>query len=271
LFCVDGCAKTGQTSSRDLNASLNALETTTGIDEINVIVEACHAGSFIDRVGDLAASLSKAGRVIVASTDRAHNAYASNDGAYFSDAFLSCIVDSGSLKTCYDQAVAAVALQNVGQAPWLDDNGDGVSDGKDGTIAQERYIATTLGGFRPILQETSVSVDGTTGTLAARVERGAQPLDLVWAAVYAPSFREPTTTTLKLDVPVVPLEKDPEQESLYRATYPNGFAEAGRYRVVFYTQDQAGAHAHPQRVTTGKYTIYLPLILKEHSESQKKQ
>ena len=72
-----------------------------------MIIEACHSGSFIDWASPGQTdydSLSKAGRVIITSTDRAHNAYASAQGAYFSDAFFSCIAASKELKTCFNQA-----------------------------------------------------------------------------------------------------------------------------------------------------------------------
>jgi hypothetical protein len=259
-FCADGCTGSGQATSTKMNQWLNALETATGADTVNVIIEACRSGSFIDRLNEVAASISKSGRVIISSTDRANNAYASAQGAYFSDAFFSCIVGSGNLKACYDQAVVAVNLAGVSQAPWLDDNGDGLSNSSDGGVAQNRYIATAFGAAAPTIESASVSVEGASGTLSAQVERGAQEIDTVWAAVYAPSFEEPADTTLNLGVPVVLLEEDPEQEGLYSTDYPSGFTEPGRYRVVFYAQDRAGTHAQPRRVLVGEQNAYLPIV-----------
>jgi hypothetical protein len=263
-FCLDGCGSSGRMTSQDLHSWLSALEDAVGTDTpINVIVEACHSGSFIDRdPGDPADySLSQANRVLIASTGRTNNAYASAQGAYFSDAFFSCVVGSGSLKACYDQGVSAVGLTGANQTPWVDDNGDGVSNASDGSLAAVRYIATAFGSFAPQILSASVEVDGVgTGTLTASVERGGDEIHIVWAAVYAPSFAEPAGTTLNLGVPVVLLRADPAQDSVYRATYPNGFTEEGTYRVVFYAQDKAGTHAPPRLATAGERRVYLPVV-----------
>ncbi len=266
-FCTDGCGSSGQTTSYGLDSWLDTLESSTGADAINVIIEACRSGSFIDRHADnpQTYSISEAGRVVIVSTGRTNNAYASAQGAYFSDAFFSCVVDSNSLKTCYDQAVTAVGLAGNNQTPWLDDNGDGLSSPTDGTIAQGRYIASAFGSFRPEIENVWVSVVAGSGTLTARVERGAEDIDLVWAAVYPPSFQEPTFTTLDLGVPVLLLEVDPDDEELYTASYPNGFTESGQYRVVFYAHDQAGIHAQPELETVGEERkVYLPVLLKNY-------
>ncbi|MBN1641170.1 MAG: hypothetical protein JXA09_08035 [Anaerolineae bacterium] len=263
-FCTTGCSSSDQTPADSLGSWLSALESATGVTEVNVIIEACHSGSFIDRVDDINASLSKAGRVVISSTGRNNNAYASAEGAYFSDAFFSCVVGSGSLKTCYDQGAAAVALMGVDQTPWLDDNGDGLSNASDGAFAQERYIATSFGSFAPTIMAAAVELDGATGSLDATVERGAEEIKSVWAAVYAPSFQEPEPGTPNLGVPVVLLQPDPADDTRYTAVYPNGFTEQGEYRVVFYAQDEAGTHAPPVLVVPGgaESRVFLPLLLR---------
>ena len=261
-FCTDGCGSSGRTTSQHLDNWLSALEASTLADEVNVIIEACHSGSFIDRVGGVLDSISKAGRVILTSTDRDNNAYASAQGAYFSDAFFSCVAASNDLKTCFNQGRASVATTGNSQAPWMDDNGDGLSNSSDGTIAQNRYVARFFGASSPQIVGAGVTVEEGSGVLTAWVERGAEEIELVWAAVYAPSFEEPTFTTLELGVPLLRLEVDPEVEDLYRASYPGGFIEEGRYRVVFYAQDCSGAHAQPKLVTVGERKVYLPLIMK---------
>jgi len=269
-FCTDGCTASGQTTPEDLDGWLDTLELAVSPDEVevNVIIEACHSGSFIDRIDDVAESISEAGRVVIASTDRTHNAYASAQGAYFSDAFLSCVVGSGSLSTCFGQGKAAVDATGQNQTPWLDDDGNGLASPSDGSVAGTRYIASSFGGFPPTIQDASVSVVGSSGTLEAEVERGGAAIELVWAAVYAPSFQEPTTTTLQLGVPLVQLEPDPGEEGSYSTTYPGGFAEEGTYRVVFYAQDEAGVHAAPTLEMVGDTTttVYLPLVVKGWSD-----
>ncbi len=150
-YCGDGCTS-GAISSQDLNAWLTELETTSSANLVTVIIEACHSGSFIDRFGDVAKSISKDGRVVIASTGRTNNAYASADGAYFSDAFFSAVAESKSVLAAFNQAKSAVELTPHDQTPWLDDNGDGLSSPTDGSYATNRYVASFFGGLMPEIQ-----------------------------------------------------------------------------------------------------------------------
>lgn len=257
-FCADGCSG-GDVSTRDLDLWLRALEDETGLENVTVIIEACHSGSFLDRTGVADPSLAKEGRVIVTSTTRDKNAFASALGAYFSDALFSCIADSGDLKTCFDQAEAAVRMTGVDQHPQLDDNGDGQYLENDGTIAAGRYVTRYFSSVRPRIVQATVDISGADGLLTAVVQEGGEALDIVWAAVYPPSFREPDTVTLNLGVPIVSLEPDREIPGRYVFNYVNGFDEPGSYRVIFYAQDRAGISAIP--VPAGAdWAVYLPLI-----------
>ena len=261
-FCANGCGS-GQIAPDSLDAALTYLETNTGVNQVNIIMEACHSGSFIDRLGGVG-SISKANRVVISSTGRDNNAYASATGGYFTDAFLSCIASSGSLKACYDQAKAAVALTGVNQTPWLDDTGDGISTGADGTIAASRYIASSFGAAPPQITAATVKIVGVNGTLEAHLQEGGDRLDVVWAAVYPPSFQEPNYTTLNLGVPSLKLDPVNGTPGLYRASYPNGFAEQGDYRVIMYAQDKSGMQAQPKLAGQGQgqQKVYLPLVIR---------
>lgn len=265
-YCVSGCNDAGKITPADLNNWLRTLEIETGVNTVNVIIEACQSGSFLDRFNgtaqDIANSLSRAGRVIITSTDRANNAYASAQGAYFSDAFFSCLADSGNLKSCYDQGVAAVTATGVAQVPWLDDNGDGLSNSNDGTVAQNRVVTRFFSSVRPQITGATLERQGANGTLTAIVEEGAEAIDIVWAALYPPSFQEPDGVTLNLNVPTVRLEPDADNPGRYRFVYANGFTEPGDYRVVFYAQDKEGIHATPRTPGAGG-SLYLPLISKK--------
>jgi hypothetical protein len=259
-FCASGCGAGGQVTPADLDGWLRTLETETGADQVNVLIEACQSGSFIDRFnGDVANSLSKVGRVIISATGRDNNAYASAEGAYFSDAFFSCLADSNSLKVCYEQGKAAVLTTGVNQTPWLDDNGDGISNEGDGSVAQGRVLTHFFSSIRPQINSVKVDKQGANGVLTANVVEGAEELAIVWAAVYPPSFKEPTDVTINLNVPTVRLEPDPNNKQLYSFAYTNGFLEQGDYRVVFYAQDRLGIHALPRR--EGELSLlYLPIV-----------
>lgn len=61
--------------------------------KVNVIVEACNAGSFID----LPKKVSRPGRVVIASTSAQDPAWASDNGAVFSDHFVTALKQGASL------------------------------------------------------------------------------------------------------------------------------------------------------------------------------
>jgi len=266
-FCTDGCLGIGATGSTTLDHMLDNLEEASGVREVNVVIEACHSGSFVDHVQgpSLHDSLSKSGRVIITSTDREHNAYASASGAYFSDAFFTCIASSKDLNTCFNQARAAVTVSPNGQSPWMDDNGDHQYNASDGSVAVTRFVAKFFGASPPQIASADVVVAGADGTLTAQVQEGSAKIDNVWAAVYAPSFQEPSGTTLSLGVPVVQLAADPDVSGQYATTYPNGFSEQGQYRVVFYARDKSDGYAPPRLVIPAAGStvkLYLPLVLR---------
>jgi hypothetical protein len=260
-FCASGC-NSGPVSPKSLDTWLRDLETATGVTEVTVVMEACQSGSFIDRDGAVEPvenSLAKAGRVIITSTGRNNNAYASASGAYFSDAFFSCLADSNDLKTCFEEGKAAVSTAGVAQTPWLDDNGDGIADAGDGSIAQDRVVTRFFSSVRPVITQTSLDRQGANGVLAATVNAGAEEVTLVYAAVYPPGFQEPTDVTLNLAVPTVRLEPVAGQDGKYEFPYTNGFPLEGDYRIVFYAQDRMGINAVPKLVGESQ-NVYLPLV-----------
>ncbi len=259
-FCLGGC-NSGFVSPKDMDGWLTTLENETGLDQVTIVIEACRSGSFIDRVPDVLGSLSKAGRVIITSTSKEKNAYASAQGAYFSDTFFSCVADSNNMKACFDQASQAVQTTGVGQSPMLDDNGDGVFDSNDGTQAQNRYLTRFFSSIRSQITSASVERQGSDGTLSATVQAGGETIEVVWAVIFRPSFEDPTDVTLNLDVPTVRLNADPNTPGRYFVNYPNGFSEAGDYRVIFYAQDRLGIQALPKTAGEG-YSIYLPALVR---------
>jgi hypothetical protein len=264
IWCADGCSSANRITAEDLDNWLDELETTSGCEPdclINVVIEACHSGSFIDRFENPANSISEDGRVVIVSTDRTNNAYASAQGAYFSDAFFSAVAESSNLLAAFNQAKSAVALTGNSQNPWLDDNGDGLYNPSDGSYAVNRFVAGFFGALVPEIMTADVNVTDGTGTITVAVERGDEPVDIVWAAVYAPSFQEPEYTSLDLFVPLIELEPDPAHPGQFTANY-NAFGEAGLYRVVIYAEDRAGNQATPRLVLLGGLNTYLPVLSK---------
>lgn len=273
-YCVTSCGEGGHVTPAELNDWLRALETATGVTQVNIIIEACQSGSFLDRqkgnAQDIANSLSRQGRVVITSTGRINNAYASAEGAFFSDSFFSCVADSGNLQACFTEAEAAVATAGVDQTPWMDDNGDGLYNAADGAVAEQRFITRFFSSVRPVITDVQLERNGVNGTLIATVADGAEAVELVWANVYPPSFTEPTDVTLNLQAPTVRLEADPNTPGRYTFNYVNGFTEAEseteQYRVVFYAQDRKGIQAKPiaegeeEVIEESQSVIYLPII-----------
>jgi len=106
-----------------------------------------------------------------------------------------------------------------------------------------------------------VERQGSDGVLSATVQEGGETIEVVWAVIFPPSFQEPENVTLNLNVPTVRLNADPNTPGRYSVNYPNGFTEAGDYRIIFYAQDRLGIQALPRAAGEGR-AIYLPTIVR---------
>jgi hypothetical protein len=260
-FLADGQGDT--VSPHQLDSWLTEFETATGA-QVNVLYEACHAGSFIDAPHEI----SKPGRVIIASTGSQNNAYASSKGAYFSDAFLTDLRQGSDLYNSFARAKDAVAATGLWQTPWLDDNGDAIADERDGDVARRRGppICPEPGSRPPLIEQVIVpnKIVNAEGQLSAYVRDDGDDDIEVWAVAYPPSFEEPQPST-DGTIPVLNLSKvvlsDSDGDGEFVGLY-EGFAESGLYHVVVYAQDAEGNQALPKvaKVQTGWWT-YLPLVV----------
>lgn len=258
-FCVTGCGAGQVVTPTDLGQWLAELEAATGANQVNIVIEACRSGSFITKEnGNPLGGLGKSGRVVITSTGADNNAYASADGAYFSDAFFSCAVNHNHFKACFDAGVAAVRATGINQTPWLDDNGDGVF-GNDGALAEQRYLASSSTSTAPSIDSASVVRTGQNAILEATVAEGVEEIGLVWATLVPRSFVEPDIVTLNLNAPTVQLDPVPGQAGKFRFVYTNGLTDPDDYRVVYYAQDVLGYHAAPVVRMTGE-KVFLPAV-----------
>ncbi len=237
----------------ELNEWLNTLEAAVPGLKINIILEACHAGSFID----LSQSLSKAGRVVIASTGAYAVSYSSDEGAAFSDTFLKSLGRGSSLYTAFEEGKTMVQTAHLDQTPWLDDNGNGTANGaQDGLLAQQRgfsYANGTLPGetWPPFVAWADLldKVSGHKGVIQAEV-RDDVGVAAVWAVIYKPSFVLPNPFTteelVQENLPTVTL-LDSNKDKVYTATY-EGFDEEGQYRILVYATDKDGELSQPREV-----------------------
>lgn len=249
----------------DLHGWLTQLESAVPGLRVNLIVEACNSGSFID----LQHTVSKPGRVVITSTAARANAYAvTSRGAAFSDAFVDSLRQEASLYASFQAGQAAAVSNNPDQQAWLDDDGDGrpneVDDGREAARRGFAFVGSfTDGSWAPYIvrAEGPVEIVNGAGVIRAEVldDEGVQ---FVWAVIYPPSYQppEPGDAMAQVTLPTSVLQA--QGNDWYGATYP-GFQEHGIYRVVINARDNDGLDGRPVvvEINTG-LRVYLPLIVK---------
>jgi hypothetical protein len=248
---------------QEVDAWLDTLEAAVPGVTVNVIVEACKSGSFID----LTESVSAPGRVVIASTGAWRIAWATDEGAVFSDHFIAGLDQGKSLFGAFQTARWATEAAHV-QTPWLDDDGDGLANGAwDGTEAAQRgfsFAGTLLADEWP---PYIVAATGPTeiaqghGVLQAEV-RDDEDVHRVWAVIYPPSY-EPPTSGVEMpqeNLPTIVLQD--QGDDRYSATY-TGFDELGSYRVVIHAEDNDRREGRPLAIEVHMgWEVYLPLVLR---------
>jgi hypothetical protein len=248
-------------SPDELNAWLNQLEASAPGVRVNIVIEACYSGSFINGLQRL--SQPDKQRVIIASTSSDMVAYASSDGAAFSDVWWGGVGRGLSLYSAFEDARYAHLLQT----PWIDDNGNGIAndptDGQEaarrgfgyaGTLANEQwppYIARAEVG--PVVKGRAV--------ITAEIRDDKSVLN-AWATVYRPSYQLPAGEEMVQETLPTFMLTDPNGDHLYTGIY-EVFNEVGEYRVALYAVDGEGLQGRLKSVTvrTG-WTVYLPLVRK---------
>ena len=248
-----------------------ALEAARPGVQVNIIIEACYSEAFVP-------ALSKVGRVVITSTGSKQSAYASPQGAFFSDQFLSALGGENSLYLAFQQAREAVFAAHYDQAPALDDNGNGqANDGGDGTEAQRRGFAFTgtLGNpeddasWPPYIRAVQIDSVATgqgailAGTGQWRIRAQVQDnkgVGSVWAVIYAPDYQPPLPSEglLKETLPTVMLL---DQGNGWYAATSSAFTASGTYRVVVFADDGAGQPARPVAVELPtRFLAFVPLL-----------
>jgi len=248
-----------------LDAWLTQLETQSGAD-VNLVVEACHAGSFIDA----AQSASGEGRVAIASTGRDALAFATQSGAVFADAFVAALRQGMTLYEAYQDAAWSTQQAHPYQTPALDDDGDHLPNGvQDGQVAMQRGFACAnvlpAQESPPYIAWSEIKrlrADKGRGEIWAEV-RDDREVQHVWAAVYPPSYQPATAGSELQAEPVLRLPLSPQGNDLYGAQYM-AFDEIGVYRIVIFAEDTEGLPGRPQtlKVQVG-WQVYLPLVWRQ--------
>jgi len=246
-----------------LNSWLNQLEAVRPGLKVNIFIEACLSGSFITQPS----SISKAGRVIVTSSDDSNNAQASFvTGAWFSDNFLLGLDRNQSIYDAFSGAKFATDAVWRTQRPTLDDNGDSRYDSSDGAQAQKRGfdLAGTLAddNWPPYISfpATQPGANARSRVITANVQDDKNSIAQVFAAVYPPSYVAPAVSEdLVNEVDIAKAVLEPIGDNLYSGIYPD-FSELGLYRIVIFAKDGLNAQARPVTllVEVGQ-RIFLPM------------
>jgi hypothetical protein len=247
----------------DLNDWLSQLEASRSGLRVNVFIEACESGSFIEGTR----SISKPGRVIVTSTTATTDAKASRNGAYFSDHFLTGLQQGYNILTSFVEARAIAKRVFALQDAWLESNGNRVpNELEDGVTAAQRSFAfaNTLAG-----EEWPPHIFSVTAPTTISQSRGVFRADVrddikvrsVWGVVYGPDYVPPPTGE-QLQPETLPtfLFNPVNNDDIYEGVYP-GFTQPGTYRIIIHAEDNQGLMARPVEVlvNTG-LRMYLPLM-----------
>ncbi len=260
-FYLDGANQLIVTPA-ELNAWLTAFETSVPTANVNIILEACYIGSFIS----LPDSISSTNRVIIASSDDSWSAYASRDGAYFSDHFLTALQQGRNLFSSFAEAKQDVNHYFAYQNPWLDANGNGMpNEQEDFIIAADRgfaYAGTLLDDSWPpyIVGATApITIAKQHGQISVEV-RDDNAVDSVWAVVYAPSYVAPNNEQELTRETAPTMLLTAQGNDRYEVEYP-AFDEVGTYRILIHAKDRLGNLARPVEMTVEVGSrIYLPLV-----------
>lgn len=263
-FYVDG-ANNQTLAPGDLNSWLSQLEASVPGLRITVIVEACHSGSFID--GET--RISKAGRMVITSTNVQNVAFASAKGAQFSDRLITALREGYSLSNSFWDAQYSVRRLYKLQEPWIDANGNGipneVEDGAESSQHNPRVDQTPADTWAPYIvtaQGPSQLIDGI-GMLRAEV-RDNKSVKRVWAVIYPPSYTPPSSVEELVPEDLPTIEFTAQGNHQYSAGYDN-FTENGRYQIAFYAEDEDGLKARllvlPVQNGNGGQ-VFLPLIVR---------
>lgn len=257
----------------ELDSWLNELEAKTGA-KVNVIIEACQSGSFIDPDENL----NKEGRVIITASDALAPTFASESGAVFSDALLSALMQRKTLQVAFDEARWATEQHPYAktQRPLLNSDGnhrpnqpsDEAEAARRGFAISGSFADDPREQWAPYIRDAEIRhFAGAKGQIWADVldDQGVDDLH-VWAMVYPPSYEPPTSS--EEIVPAVrrlSLAELSGTEAQYGAEYDayRFFNEAGEYRIVIYAKDDDGLVARPKEIVlqTG-WELYLPLLLR---------
>ena len=248
-------------SPTDLDTWLDQLEAAVPGVKIIIVIEACYSGSFIQGIQ----SVSKQGRIIISSTSANNVAFASADGAQFSDQFLTSMSQDNGICTSFRNAQDLVRQISTIQQPWIDTNGNQVPN--EATDCEEADLQIPTSGWLPgdswapyiVTVAGPETIVDQKGVIRAQV-RDNQSVARVWAVIYPPSYVAPTSSQELVPEDLPSIDLPAQGSEMYSAEYTY-FDEPGTYRIAIYAQDASGLKTGPYLliVQNGKQ-LFLPMV-----------
>lgn len=136
LFYLDG-GNNQTLSPTELDEWLLQVEKAVPGLQVNIVMDQSNAGSFIVTPN----TVSRSGRLVIASTQENQDAYATTEGALFSDSFLAALQPGLTLNNVFQVAKSETITFREVQVPMLDGNGNGISNEvSDQQIAAARIL-----------------------------------------------------------------------------------------------------------------------------------
>lgn len=230
---------------------------------VNIIIEACHSGSFIE--GD--ATISAPNRVVISSTNVKSDAWVGDTVAFFSDYLFGELAQERDLYTSFRNARERVLKSWAYQDAWLDANGNGKQN-EDGDIVIAAQRGFQLGTLDDDVYPPTITyavgpgvVDGNQGVIQAQVLDNKRVAH-VWASIYPPSYSPPPADDRLAQAETLTATLILQGGDFYAADY-TGFTEPGFYRIVVNAVDEDGLLAEPAilHVLKGE-VLFLPSVAK---------
>ncbi|MEM7127434.1 MAG: CARDB domain-containing protein [Chloroflexota bacterium] len=246
-----------------LDGWLDQLEAAVPDIRINIFIEACNSGSFISGLS----SVSSAKRVIVTSTNALNVAYASENGAHFSDHFFSALQQGHHIFGGYWEANESVKRSHGLQRPQIDGDGNGLpNEDTDFLIASQRsfFISSTpveSNVWPPYIEQFSElsSISDDQVTLRAQI-RDDLPNIKAWAVIYPPTYTPPANSSELVPETLEKVDLTVGSGDLFQGIYSN-LSTPGQYRIVVHAEDQNGLRARPASLNFSIGTqTFLPFV-----------
>ncbi|MEM7535569.1 MAG: hypothetical protein AAF639_25560 [Chloroflexota bacterium] len=251
-----------------LDEWLTTLETAVSGLKSNIILEACHSGSFID----MPINISHPERVVISSADADYDAHTSREGAYFTDSLIIKLGQNYNLAEAFDAATGVVDILFPSQNPWLDADGDGIhNEDEDRAIAATRRFHapdTEPNNWPPLIAAAHPPdiIVNQRGRLRANVLDDHGVAD-VWAVIYPPDYSIPPVdgefNIQEQDIVRLQQTAGTRIDGNYAGEY-DGFSQTGVYRIIIHAQDDEGLQAQPVvvdvTVTDVSYQMFLPTV-----------